>query len=286
MEIFVGLVMLGAIIAVAYYAFVSEFHTSQTIQSPNLSSQSFTQNEPTPEAVEHFDRAVDMLQKSGSGKLDDTLKLDVASELALAVKKADAPFPAAYALLAMMMNEMGKDADAERYARIALQQNPNEFRAQLVLIDVAVENVQILNLRPGHFLHFESPKGRDLAEQIVGSAVGTILGTAVKSASTLAQSGWAANKQAKFKDELVRLIMIFKNCCETNTDSNEFIFMGETLIGLGDWIKDLSLFGGRPDMYSPVANANIEKLRETAKEKEVIAVINKAQGRLLVLGKR
>ena len=62
MEIFVGLVMLGAIIAVAYYAFVSEFHTSQTIQSPNLSSQSFTQNEPTPEAVEHFDRAVDMLQ--------------------------------------------------------------------------------------------------------------------------------------------------------------------------------------------------------------------------------
>jgi len=202
------------------------------------------------------------------------------------VKKANAPFPPAYALLATMMNEMGKDSEAERYARIALQQDPNEFRAQLVLIDVAVEGVQLINLRPGHFVHFEGHNRGDLAEQVVLSAVGTVLGTAVKSISTLAQSGWAANKQAKFKDELERLIVIFRNLCETNTDPNEFIFMGQTLIDFGDWIKDWSLFGGRPDLYSPVANANVEKLGEAAKEKEVMAVIHKAQGRLLVLGKR
>jgi tetratricopeptide (TPR) repeat protein len=82
--------------------------------------------EPAPEAIEHFDRAAEMVRAAGEeDESADTLKFDVASELALAIHKANAPFPRAHTLLAMVLNELGDDKRAGHHANLALQQDPN-----------------------------------------------------------------------------------------------------------------------------------------------------------------
>lgn len=257
------------------------YNKAQTPVMPQLVAAAGQSGEPTSESIELFNRAVDKWNQGN--KSDDQQKLDVASDLALAIKEANAPFPRAHAYLAMLFNDMGKEDEAEAHANAALQQNPNEFLAQVVKIDVVLTGVKVVDLHPGNFVHVEMYNRGDLAEQVVGSVIGTVVGTASKSAVSLFTVGSASGSQGAFRREAGKLITIFGNVSETNTNNDEYLMMTDTLIGLGDMIKDTSqLTDMRRNLYSAVLQAPIDKLAEQGQAK-VIQVRQKAQGRLLLL---
>lgn len=241
--------------------------------------------QPSREAEEHFQRAIEKWNGAKNDNADDILKLDVASELALAIKKANAPFPRAHAYLAMILNDMGNDADAERHANIALLQNPNEFRAQLIKIDTALKGVKIVKLRPGDFVHVEDYGRGDMAEKVVGTALVSLVGTATKSLASVLAAGSASATQNNFRREAEKLIAIFRNVCVSNTDAKEYLMMGETLVALGDMIKETpQLRDVRRMLYTEVISVSIENLESQGHEKGIANTRTKAEGRLLLLG--
>jgi hypothetical protein len=242
--------------------------------APSTPTSAAQQSDPAPEAIEHFNRAIDMWNNAEESRRDDTLRNDVASELALALKKANAPFPRAYALLAMYLNDLGDDQRAEWHADRALQQNPNEFRAQLVRIDVALKGVKIAKVSAGDVIALG---GRP--QDAVGETLGRMTGAAIAKTR-------AGMSQANFKRELERLVQIYRNVCLSNDDVDEYLMMSEALIGLGDFIKDVPMPGGRPNLYVEVVNAPTNNLQITEREQGVTDVRRKAEGRSLLFRPR
>lgn len=246
----------------------SQTSSSRTEQTALQSS--FTNSEPSAEAMEHFNRAMNIWGNTEESKWDDNLRRDVCSELALAVHKANAPFPRANAVLAIFFNELGDDNKADYYARTALHQNPNEFRAQVVRLDVSVKGVRIAKITPGHIIG----QGRKF-EDVVAGTVGNIIGIGIA-------AGHAGITQSNFKNEVIKLVQIFRNVCQTNTDADEFLMMANGLISLGDFIKDMPMPGERPNLYAEVLNAPIDKLDKTNREEEIQEVLRRAEGRTLL----
>ena len=237
---------------------------------PPAPSPTIQSTEPSTEAIEHFNRAIDKWNNTEESKRDDNLRRDICAELALAIKKASAPLPRAHALLAMFLNDLGDDKNAAYHANIALQQNPDEFRAQLVRIDVALKGVKVTKVR-----------GRDLIEFSGGfdnmywGTVGRLFGAGISSLSS-------RSTQASFKNEVVRLAQIFKNVCKTNTDVDEYLMMAQALIALGDFIKDVPMPGGRPNLYLEVLSAPTEQLDKVGQEEKILEVRRMAEGRSLL----
>ena len=212
--------------------------SKNTASQPNLKPATL-QSPTTPAkkkisdiAMEHFNRAIDMWNNADESKLDDNLRRDVCAELALAINKAGAPFPRAHALLAMFFNDLGDDVSAGHHANKALQQNPNEFRAQFVRIDVVLKNVRIAKVKTGEVIEWS------------GNIENMIFGTLGKAIAAGVISSQAGRTQTDFKNEVIKLVKIFRNVNRTNTDIEEFVMMANLLIGVGDFIKDLPMPGG------------------------------------------
>lgn len=226
---------------------------------------------PAPEALTHLDRAFEMWQAGDEAhELSESQKLDIASELALAIHKANAPFPDAHALLAMLLNELGDDERADYHARLALRQDPNEFRAQLVRLDVELKDVRFVNLSAGDFV----AAGGTLEEAYFGS-IG-------KSIGSLIAAGHAGITQSRFNSEVSRLIQIFGNLCEAGVDANEYLFMADTLIDLGDFARDLPFSGGHESLYAAVVNTPVDNIDRAGREDDFAAIRSRAKGRLLL----
>ncbi len=86
---------------------ISEEPTKKKQTAPTVPETIRPQAELSPKAIEHFNRAIGLWNDTEESKRNDTLRRDVCSELALAIKKASAPFPRAHALLAMYLNDLG-----------------------------------------------------------------------------------------------------------------------------------------------------------------------------------
>lgn len=226
--------------------------------------------EPAPEAIEHLDRAMEMLRAAEEDELTDTLILDVASELTLAIHKANAPFPRAHASLAMLLNQLGDDQRAGYHANIALQQDPNEFRAQLVRLDVELKGVRFVNLQAGDFVTLD------------GTWEEAFAGSVIKSFASITAASHAGITQAKFRSEIDRLTSIFKNLCKTGIEVDEYLFMADTMIGLGDFARGLPFSSGYLDLYAAVVNTPVDELDLSGREEDVAAVRRKAEGRSLL----
>jgi hypothetical protein len=153
-----------------------------------------------------------------------------------------------------------------------LQQNPNDFRAQMVRIDAALKYLNIKKLGVDDFL----------TDEYSGSTEVDLFLSALKGVSSLSKAAKAASTQKNYKNELLRLAQIFRNICQTNTDVDEFLYMAETMISLGDFIKDVPIASGRPNLYIEVVNALIEKLEMTGRESDIKAVQDKAESRLML----
>jgi len=245
------------------------------------------QNQPPCDAIEIWERAISRWQVAAkSGKIDKQEWVEIASQLTLAVQKAGvAHFPRAHAHLAAVLLELDREADAAREANIALQQDPNEFRAQTVRVDILGRKLKIRDVGLGDFVHFERGSGSDFGSQVATSVIGSILVSAIKTVFTGIEVGMAVHSQGNFKSEIERLAAIYLNVCQTNTDVDEFMYMSETLISLGDAIREVPIPGGRPNLYASVVHAPVHKLNQRGREAQVREVKQRAEGRMLLFKK-
>lgn len=235
--------------------------------------------QPSQEALQHYDRAIELLNKIDKNE-NIVMKLDVASELALAIQTAGSPFARAHANLAMILNDLGKDRTAEWHANRALQINANEFRAQLVKIDLALTGVRVVKLRATDFVHGEGSNKANLGDAVTDMVFGSVFGTIGKTTGSLFAAASASSSQNKFKDETKRLITIFKNLCVSLSDQDEYLYMTDVLIGLGDLIfNEDSLKDTRNNLYQVAATVSAPNLNQTGREQEIQDLKRRAKGR-------
>jgi len=227
--------------------------------------------QPSQEALDVFERAKNKLFKAGEGgDVDNSVIQDVMSLVALAINKANAPFPRAHSVLSILLEQVGNEKEALKHANIALQQDPNEFRAQFVKIDVSMKGVRIRKLGVGDFIDND----RDIASAIVGSVF--------KGLFSLGSAAHAATTQMNFKTEILALVEIFNNLCQTSIDANEYIYMSDMLISLGDVLKDAPMPGGKPNLYQEIVNIPLDRIVIGDMKDEVMDIRDKAEGRSLL----
>lgn len=211
-----------------------------------------TDQEPSQESIEHFELAIEVIRKAiEEDRLDNNVKRDAASEIALAIKKANAPFPKAHAMLAMILYELGDSNGAQIHADIALHENPNNFRAQSVKCNIAFDKVTVSKVN----------------SDLLGSLI------------SITRGGMT---QQSFINEIDRLVAIFQNICKTCDDVGLYLNCAETLIRLGDNLKSYPTINGLPNLYTAVARAATPNLQQTGREQEIADVRRKAEGRSLL----
>lgn len=237
------------------------------------------------EAKDIYNRALEIGDAAErKNKMDGAFWHDFAGLMSLAIKKSgNAPFPEAHTQLGRALMMLGRDKDSERELNIALQQNPNEWRAQILKVAIAGDKIKSV---PGakDFVHVETQNyGRDTVDQIASTVIGSILGSAVKATFSTIGAGVALNTHSTFRGEVEKLITICRNFCENNTDVDEYVGMTEMLIGMGDDIAKMPLTGGRPNLYDAVVSLSTAKLDATGREQEITDIRNKAAGKSLLL---
>jgi hypothetical protein len=227
--------------------------------------------EIAPEAADLFQKTLSKWEHADETKNIEDLKKDIISWLATAIKKANAPFPGAHTQLALFLNDVGDDKNAYIHATIALRHNPNNFRAQLVRVDNFLRGVKIAKPGVPHFL-----------ETKAGSLEANIALSVIKTAVTALLAADAALTQSAFRKELLRLVEIFRETCRTNNDVDEFLYMANSLILVGDIIKDMPI-GGKPNLFKEVADAPTNLLIMNGKEQVIMETCAKAEGRAIFL---
>jgi hypothetical protein len=117
---------------------------------------------PPPEAMEHFERAMAIEAREG----DTSAWHEKASELALAIKKANGLYPTAHAMLGLALLMLGDENKARQELNLALQQNNNHVFARGMLILMDMDKLGIPNaLRP---------TGSSLLFDLAGLGVGMV----------------------------------------------------------------------------------------------------------------
>ncbi len=223
------------------------------------------------DAMECFNQAWDLWDKAEENKRDDKLRNDVAALLMLAIHKAGAPFPRAHSFLAIFLEDLHRESEAAQHANLALQQNPNEFRAQLVKIDLSLKGVKVMKVG-----------ARDFVPELNSGAMGFAFDLVFKG---LFMGGTLVHTQAtqsSFKNEIIKLIQIYTNVSNDNTDVDEYLYMAEMMIIFGDIIKDIPMPGGKPNIFAEIVKAPVDKLYFAGKEQEVKFIRNKAEGRSML----
>jgi len=206
----------------------------------------------------------------------------IESLLSLALTYAGStPFPRAHAHLAIVLLTLGMDDGAEREANIALMQDPNEFRAQQVRIALAM-NGELLQEEP----ESSSPAFAYSAVEDFGDAT-----SAEFTASTpdrnlrlveSAESPLEGSTPTALVAEIERMLTLFRNFCDTNTDMDEYLNVAEFLILSSDQIRELPL-ELRSELYSAVAYTPTDKLDCQGRGREVVAVRERARRGLFSL---
>lgn len=211
----------------------------------------------SPEA-ETFNEAIELLQDPNA---DDRARRDAMSLLSIVVANAEQEFPLARSILAMVMFQLGDHKTAELHANIALKRNQYDFRAQFTKVQIASANMKVLK------------------EQGVMGVLGLL---SQGTATTLISGGMVVTSQLKFKDEVTKLLFIFRQLCTTSLPAVEFIYFLEQLFSIADFISKnrASIPSGKVNVYAEIANASTSKINydDDAERKEVSRLVRLAQG--------
>jgi hypothetical protein len=242
--------------------------------------QDTTPEIPAP-AYELWKNATDEWKKAlKAGEPDILLWGHLESLLSLAISYAGStPFPRAHAHLAIILLTLGIDAGAEREANIALGQNPNEFRAQQVRIALAL-NGELTQEQPQScspaFLYAGTGNSGDAVSSEPYESMETGNLSVVE-----ADGGQFENSTVPtLVTEIERMLVIFRNFCDTNTDVDEYLNIADFLILSSDQIQNIPL-ELRAELCSAVAYTPTDMLNSEGREREVVAVLQRARRELL-----
>ena len=206
----------------------------------------------------------------------------IESLLSLALTYAGStPFPRAHAHLAIVLLTLGMDDGAEREANIALMQDPNEYRAQQVRIALAM-NGQLVQLEPGS----GAPAFAFSGAENFGDAASSELAESAPGANLrLVQAEESQPDDpapTSLVTEIERMLTLFRNFCDANTDIDEYLNIAEFLILSSDQIKELPI-ELRSELYSAAAYTPTDKLNCQGRGREVVAVRERARRGLFSL---
>lgn len=226
-------------------------------------SRSMPQNQaqtyqPLSQEAETFNEAIELLQDPNA---NERSYRDAASLLSIVVTRAEQEFPLARSILALVLTDLKDYKAAEQHANIALKRNPNDFRAQFVKVRIASVNMKVLK-----------------QEGVMGVLDLLSQGTA----ATLIGGGMVLTSQMKFKDEVIRLLTIFRQLCATTIPATEFTYLLERLFDIANFISEnrASIPSGKVNVYAEIANAPTNKVvfDSEAERKEAQRLIRLAQG--------
>lgn len=224
-------------------------------------------SENEDKALEYFFQAISILEDA-EGELTNTQRRDVISLLSLAVKYADNVFPRANSLLAMIHYENQDTKAAKKFAQLALEQDEDEFRAQFVQVQLAIDDVQVL-----------TGSASSLLPQGIGAK--HILGSLFRAGKAAVTAGQVTATQVKFKNEVAKLVDIFnRTCTYEGFPVTEFIYYSEQLMSLMDFVLEnqIPMPGGKPNVYAMITQASTTQFEYDEEYKnEQLSAVNQIQ---------
>jgi hypothetical protein len=183
----------------------------------------------------------------------------------LGLKKLDKPIPRIYSFLSMLYYDMAlcyarkqnereqKAANesinsATKYANLALQHEPLEFRAQLIKTYIASDNILYLSGGMSNII----PQSKDVVTAIFEG-----VGRAINTGAAMAQ---VSMSKSAFKQELEKLLVIYTELSKEYILSvTEFFFFANKLLGIADFCSENKLFGAK-EIYTLICNVDINEL--------------------------
>ena len=223
------------------------------------------------EAYSYYQKAWDLWDKAGEKDKNNALNNDCISLFMLAISKAGGPFPRAHSWLAIFLQDLQREKEAAQHAAIALQEDPYEFRAQLVKIDLSLNNVKVMKKGAGALMPNLNQSAESAAVEFVFN--GIFMG---------GHYAHTRKTQNDFKKEVLKLIDIYRYLNTVNTDVDEFLYMSELMVSYGDGFRDIPMPGGRPNLFAEVVNAPINRLIMRGCEQDVQLIRDKAEGRSML----
>ena len=236
------------------------------------------QNDNSSSAIESYQQALDLW--ANSDMPNEELLNNVASLFRLAIGKSKEPFPRAHGYLSLVLLSLDREQEAKKHATLALQQNPNEFRAQEAKAHIALGRAHYMKLGAKDFTNI----GGTFMKGLVGENVlGTATSLAFGAIDLIFKSLKANNTQVIFRDEILLLTQIYRNVSQTNTDVSEFLYMSGKLIQFGDIIKNNPpMAGSKPNLYKEILKIPIDKLYMSNREQDVRFLLKIAEGRSML----
>ena len=198
------------------------------------------------EAIDVFLRAAEILEADPS-TLNERRIRDAVSLLKVAIQSAGAPFPRAEALLGMVYISLEDPKNAKKYANAALEHNPLELRAQLVKLDLAIQNLQVMEGSAASLL----PTG--IGAKYIFAAI-------FRMARGLFIGGSVASTQVHFRSEVSKAVEIFQEVSSQELHAAEFLFFADRFIAVADILQASNFSGAAQRLYSSVAAVSIDDL--------------------------
>lgn len=232
---------------------------------------------PSDEAIELFTQAINIMKTAGDHPTERQYR-DALSLMSLAAQKAGEPFPLIHMAMAQAYYDMGDLDNAWNAATRALEQDPENFDAQLVKVCIAADTVQIVDSSDGGAVgsgwrllramfsgssRTSYQAGKEFGEKAVG---GTI----------------AKQSQLRFKNEVLSLLRIFETLCTSGFGADLFLKYANDLIGVADAINKHGIpFRSEVNVYAAIARVSVDKLTYTndQQRQEVVKVRRIAEGR-------
>ncbi len=202
------------------------------------------------ESIKLFRQAIEMLQSAGA-ELNDETRQEAIVLLLLAIAQAGAPFTRAHSLLAMLLYELGNTEPAESHLAKALEHDPLDFRAQLLRVQIAAEELQRLKSQARtHTDNFVIGKWEFESDSVFLA-------------------------QMRFHEKAKRLIEVFQELCDNGLHAVEFLYFATQLFAAGEFMLAHTYSGisRPPNVYAVIANAKVENLiydEEAALQREAI----------------
>ena len=192
----------------------------------------------------------------------------IASLLSLALDYCrGAPFPRAHCHLAIVHLTLGNNTQALSEATIALQEDPQEFRAQQVRVALALDKVRDSNRRswlasPGMF----SRKGSEPAPKAEGKSRGANL-----------ERSHGSIERLDLGSEVVRIVDMFNHMCASPLDVGDYLNLADFMICVAEEIKSMRVGDLWVTLVDSVANSLTDKLDCRGKEDEVTQIVQRAR---------
>jgi tetratricopeptide (TPR) repeat protein len=210
---------------------------------------------PPQEAIDHFNRATSI----EAGPDDKSGLIEVAGELALAIKKANNLFPEAHAKLGMVYAMLDQEEKARQEFNIAVQQDRDHTFARGMLLMMDMDNLGIRGTRPQ-----------------TGSFMADMLILGGKAAS-------AKSRLNKFSKQIDELIQTFIRDIGRDEDVDYWVYISGFMLNIHDDVQGINGLPQKDRIARAILGLQWDKVKIPSDYRQAVDDIKRrAEGRMLL----